>query len=619
MEIKVCFRKRKCDSREEMPLLTNLLFAILLLVSCTAIAADTAVRSDDTEHAGPYATETEHQRNDRMAWWREARFGLFIHWGVYAVPAGIHEGEQIENIGEWIMHYGRIPVDEYQRYSKQFDPVDYDPDAWVRMAKEAGMKYIVITAKHHDGFALFDTAVSDWDVVDSTPHGRDLLKPLAEAAQKHGIKLGFYYSQAQDWIHPGGATWAGRWDPAQDGDMDDYLRDIAVPQVRELLSNYGEISILWWDTPIDMTAERAAKFDDLTALQPGIIFNNRLLYGEDGAYGDRGDLRTPEQHIPATGLDYDWEACQTMNKTWGYKSYDNDWKSSQQLIRNLVDSASKGGNYLLNVGPMANGEIPKESVERLRDIGMWMEVNSSSIYGTTASPFVRLPWGRATKKEYSNATDLFLHVFDWPEDGRLRVDGLRSEVNSAYFLADFQKPIQIHRSDSGIVLHVPKEPLDKTDTVIVLKVKGKLDVERILPGQDADGVIRLKLGDANLYNPAYGGEVEVHRDGLSNLYLQGWTDFRSRIEWLIKVDSPGKFDVFVELATDKPSGFSFKANAEEQSFNVAPTGSAQIFQDQLLGTIQLSQPESSITIQPIEALWNPISIRSVTLKPVAPK
>jgi len=250
---------------------------------------------------------------------------------------------------------------------------------------------------------------------------------------------------------------------------------------------------------------------------------------------------------------------------------------------------------------------------------MWMEVNSSSIYGTTASPFVRLPWGRATKKEYSNATDLFLHVFDWPEDGRLRVDGLRSEVNSAYFLADFQKPIQIHRSDSGIVLHVPEEPLDKTDTVIVLKVKGKLDVERILPGQDADGVIRLKLGDANLYNPAYGGEVEVHRDGLSNLYLQGWTDFRSRIEWLIKVDSPGKFDVFVELATDKPSGFSFKANAEEQSFNVAPTGSEQIFQDQLLGTIQLSQPESSITIKPIEALWNPISIRSVTLKPVAAK
>jgi len=232
---------------------------------------------------------------------------------------------------------------------------------------------------------------------------------------------------------------------------------------------------------------------------------------------------------------------------------------------------------------------------------------------------VRLPWGRATKKQYSNATDLFLHVFDWPEDGRLRVDGLKSEVNSAYFLADFQKPIQIHRSDSGIVLQLPDEPLDTTATVIVLKVEGKLNVERILPGQDADGVIRLRLGEANLYNPAYGGEVAVHRDGLSKPYLQGWTDFRSRIEWLINVDSLGKFHVFVELATDKPSGFSFKANAEKLSFKVAPTGGEKIFQEQFLGTIQLSQPESSITIQPIEELWNPISIRSVTLKPATPE
>ncbi|HAC79074.1 MAG TPA: hypothetical protein DCG06_02175 [Deltaproteobacteria bacterium] len=570
-------------------------------------------------NVGPYATETEHERNERMSWWRDARFGLFIHWGVYAVPAGMHEGERIENIGEWIMHYGRIPVAEYQRYSKQFNPLSYDPEAWVRMAKEAGMKYIIITAKHHDGFALYDTAVSDWDVVDSTPHGKDLLKPLAEAAQKHGIKLGFYYSQAQDWIHPGGATWAGRWDPAQKGDMDDYLRDIAVPQVRELLSNYGEISILWWDTPIDMTTERAAKFDGLTALQPGIIFNNRLLYEQDGSYGYRGDMRTPEQHIPPTGLDYDWEACQTMNNTWGYKSYDNDWKSSRQLIRNLVDAASKGGNYLLNVGPQPNGEIPSQSIERLRDIGRWMEVNSSSIYGTTASPFVRLPWGRATKKEYSNATDLFLHVFDWPEDGILKVDGLRSHVDGAYFLADFQKSIHVHRSNSGIVLQLPEEPLDTTNTVIVLKVKGNLDVERILPTQNVDGVLQLNISDANIYNPAYGGELEVHRDHLSQPYLQGWTDFRSRLEWLIKVDKPGEFHVFVEVAADEPSEFSLTANAEIQPFKIVQTGSKQIFKTQFLGTIRLSQPESRIIVQPLEALWNPISVRSLTLKPVLTK
>ena len=438
---------------------------LLLILGCSGVGF-----AAEVTFKGPYDDETVQQRDARMAWWREARFGLFIHWGVYAVPAGTYKGEQIPNIGEWIMHYAQIPVAEYQQYAKQFNPVKYDPEAWVRMAKDAGMKYIVITAKHHDGFALFDTAVSDWDIVEATPYGKDVLKPLAEAAQKHGIKLGFYYSQAQDWHHPGGATWDGNWDPAQDGSMDDYIRSIAVPQVKELLTNYGEVSILWWDTPIDMTPERAAMFDGLVDLQPGIIVNNRLLDGVDG------DLRTPEQHIPATGLDYDWEACMTMNTTWGYKSYDDEWKSSELLIRNLVDVASKGGNYLLNVGPMANGEIPQASIERLKDVGAWMRVNSSSIHGTTASPFVRLKWGRATKKEYPNATDLFLHVFDWPEDGLLRVDGLRSEVSGAYFMADFQQQIQIDKTQAGVVLQLPDKPLDEVDTVIVLKITGKLDV-----------------------------------------------------------------------------------------------------------------------------------------------
>ncbi len=284
--------------------------------------------ADTPSFKGPYDHETKEQRDQRMAWWREAKFGLFIHWGIYSVPAGTHNGEQIENIGEWIMHYGKISVADYKPYAKQFNPTKYDPEAWVLMAKNAGMKYIVITAKHHDGFALFDTKASDWNVVKATPYGKDLLAPLAKAAQKHGIKLGFYYSQAQDWIHPGGSTWEGRWDPAQEGDMDQYLRDIAVPQVKELFTNYGDIAVLWWDTPIDMTPERAAMFDGLVDLQPGILVNDRLLYGVDG------DLRTPEQHIPATGLDYDWEACQTMNTTWGYKSYDGTGKLTQQANQN---------------------------------------------------------------------------------------------------------------------------------------------------------------------------------------------------------------------------------------------------------------------------------------------
>ncbi len=212
---------------------------------------------ETVDSSWPYKDETVEQRDARMQWWRSARFGMFIHWGVYSVPAGTYKDKQIGGIGEWIMHYAQIPVAEYKQYAGQFNPVKYDPDAWVRLAKEAGMKYIVITSKHHDGFALFDSKVTDWDVVDATPYGKDLLKPLAEACQKRGIKLGFYYSQAQDWTHPGGAFWkkGAKWDEAQKGDMDQYIREIAVPQVREILSNYGDIAILWWDTPRDMNKD----------------------------------------------------------------------------------------------------------------------------------------------------------------------------------------------------------------------------------------------------------------------------------------------------------------------------------------------------------------------------
>ena len=421
--------------------------------------------------------ESKTQRDARMKWWREAKFGMFIHWGVYSVPAGVYDGKPINGIGEWIMNKGKIPVARYAEYAKEFNPVKFDADRWVQIAKDAGMKYIVITSKHHDGFAMFHSKASPFNIYDATPFKRDPLKELAAACEKQGIKLGFYYSQAQDWHHPGGAAAGGHWDKAaQDGDMTKYIQEIAVPQIREILTNYGHVAVLWFDTPIGMTKERAEMILPLLSLQPGIIWNNRL----GGGY--KGDTETPEQHIPPQGYkDRDWETCMTMNGTWGFKKDDHKWKSEETLLHNLIDIASKGGNYLLNVGPTSEGEIPEPSVERLSAIGKWMKVNGESIYGTTATPFTQpLAWGRCTKKVDEKGTTLYLHVFDWPKDGRLTLPAIKGLDKVAYLLADAERKPLTKLSDGstrgGMVILLPEKAPDPISSTVVLRVNGPLDI-----------------------------------------------------------------------------------------------------------------------------------------------
>lgn len=262
----------------------------------------------------------------------------------------------------------KIPVKEYRAYAKRFNPVKYDPEAWVKVAKAAGMRYIVITSKHHDGFALFPSKASTWNVADATPYGKDLLGPLVDAAKKENLKIGFYYSQAQDWINPGGAKARMEegegWDEAHKGDFDEYLQTAALPQVKEIFSQYP-IDIFWWDTPTWMNEERIRPFAEAIPFEKGILTNNRL----GGGYG--GDFGTPEQFVPATGYKGNWETCMTLNHHWGYNAADDDWKSSEDLIHKLIDICSKGGNFLLNVGPTAEGEFPPACIERLEDVGRW--------------------------------------------------------------------------------------------------------------------------------------------------------------------------------------------------------------------------------------------------------
>jgi alpha-L-fucosidase len=443
--------------------------------------------------------QTTLTKDQRMAWWREARFGMFIHWGVYALPAGTWDGRQIGGIGEWIMNRGKIPVADYQRMAKDFNPVKYDADAWVKMAKDAGMKYIVITSKHHDGFALFKSEASKWNVVDHTAYGKDLLKPLAEACKKYGIKLGFYYSQAQDWNNPGGSAarrptkegWAnpdsviidaytkehkGHWDPAQEKKtFAQYIDDVAVPQVKEILTNYGEIAVLWWDTPTDMTDDAATKLQALLALQPNIITNDRLKRPNFP-----GDHKTPEQRIPnLKDLDgTDWETCMTMNGTWGYKSYDHNYKSAETLIRNLCDIASKGGNFLLNVGPTAEGEFPIESIELLKKMGDWMKVNGEAIYGSKASPWGLFDWGRCTSKETKNGTSLYFAVFNWPKDGKLTITGFKNKVASAKLIAT-GAAVKTSLTGDVLTITLPAAAPDPIASVVRVDVKGIVEIKPV--------------------------------------------------------------------------------------------------------------------------------------------
>ena len=434
--------------------------------------------------------ETLAQRDARMAWWREAKFGLFIHWGVYAVPAGKY-GENT-TYGEWIMNSAKIPVATYREFAHQFNPVKYAPELWVKTAKDAGMKYMVITSKHHDGFTLYPSAVSPWNVADATPYKKDLLGPLVHAAKAEGLKIGFYYSQSQDWNNPGGAKSGFKegdgWDDAHKGSYDDYLSNVAVPQVKEILTRYP-IDILWWDTPMFMTAQRAAPLAALTKLRPGLIMNNRL----GGGFG--GDTATPEQFVPVTGYPGDWETCMTLNGHWGYNAYDQNWKSATDLIRKLADICAKGGNFLLNVGPTAEGEFPPACVERLHEVGQWLRANGDAIYGTSRSPFSYLAWGVATRK----AGTLYLHVFEWPKDGKLRVP-LSNEPKSAKLLATGDQ-LTCQRADGKLIIQLPANAPDPADSVIALQVDGepateplptvgaKITASAALPGNPPENAI----------------------------------------------------------------------------------------------------------------------------------
>ncbi|HME98624.1 MAG TPA: alpha-L-fucosidase, partial [Terriglobia bacterium] len=415
-------------------------------------------------------------------WFRDAKYGLFIHWGLYAIPAGEWKGRRSLGLGEWIMNRSQIPVREYEPLAAQFNPVKFDADAWVQLAQDAGMKYIVITSKHHDGFAMFKSKVSNYNVVDATPFKRDVLKELADACARRGMRLGFYYSQSQDWHEPNGA--GNTWDfgPDEKKDYDQYLRSKAEPQVRELLSGYGPVALIWFDTPRMMTGDRAQRFADIVrSLQPNTLIDGRL--GTEGDYRSTGD-----NVIPSDPSGEAWETPATINDTWGYRKDDTNWKSPGQIVFKLVDIVSKGGNYLLNVGPMADGTIPQPSQDILHTVGRWLKVNGEAIYGAHSTPFgeelgepsakgakdvrgAALVYPQTEWRITTKPGKLYVTFFSEPR-APFPMPAMKNAVKRAYQLAD-GTPVNVTSENGRVYLNIDRPILDPMATTVVVEIEGE--------------------------------------------------------------------------------------------------------------------------------------------------
>lgn len=513
-------------------------FICFLLVSCTGEPQNIRESRGATQNI--------------PAWFKDGKFGMFIHWGPYSLLGGEWKGRRIEqgDIAEWIMQRFQIPVEEYRAIAAAFNPTGFDAREWVSLAKNTGMKYIIITSKHHDGFAMYDSKVSDYNIVDHTSFQRDPLRELSDACAEAGIKFCVYYSHREDWEHPFayGNFWDFQTSQTNLDTMDHpelfrrYLDGKAIPQIKELLTKYGPLGIVWFDRGM-YTQEQGREFVDLVhRLQPECLVNGRVGHYDKELLGDYQSMT--DNGMPIGGIEEYWETPQTLNDTWGYSRFDKNWKSPGEVIRRMVAVISKGGNYLLNVGPTGSGIIPNESVKILNAIGDWMHKNSESIYGTTPSPFPQdLPWGYCTRK----GRRFFLHVFDWPDNGRLNLMGLNNQIEKAWALLDPEKALPVNRDEAGgLMIGLPPEPPDAINSVFVLEIKGDPDIDPSIVEQGEDGSVLLDYLSASTSGKARKRFNRQGEDG--HFHISRMQSPEDSVEWHVQMITPGTYHVDITYA-----------------------------------------------------------------------
>lgn len=550
-------------------------------------------------------TESMKTHDERIRWWRDARFGMFVHWGVYSSLGNAFQGRKGGGYAEHIQRILRIPIPVYRdQVAARFNPTEFDADAWIRAAKEAGMGYFVITAKHHDGFAMWDSRVNDYTIVRATPFHRDPMRELQAACRKYGVKFGFYYSHAFDWgdanapgndwdydnpggdklLH-GGRNW---WESSPEllPKIQKYVDGKAIPQLRELVKTYDP-DIFWFDTPAKLPpSENLRIMKAVRDASSRVVINGRLVYGW-GDYDSTTDR--PAEFPPHAG---DWEGIPTTNESYGWNPLDGSHKPPSHFIRLLAKAAARGGNVLMNIGPMGTGTIDPKDVAILAGIGAWWRVNHESIAGTERTPLTVQSWGESTRR----GTTLYLHVFDWPSDGKLVVGGLRSNVHKAWLLTDPNRTgLAVHRLNPlDVRIDVASAAPDKVDSVVVLDCAGNtvniaVDANRLL--QPAFPAETLRAFDAELR----GGGVKFGPGKVRDAYVEGWSSQDASVDWRVRLNAPAAYEVAAVYDAEKPSaGDAFTVSFGRQALRgTVEAGSAQ---RATLGRVSVSSGSFSIRV-----------------------
>jgi alpha-L-fucosidase len=578
------------------------LFSLLVAgLVWSALLAPAAIDTNSPDLA--WWRDSMQTRDQRLEWWRQARFGMFVHWGVYSYLGGTWQGKAQTGYAEHIQRRNKIPIPVYrEQVVAKFNPVEFNADEWIRTAKEAGMGYFIITAKHHDGFAMWDSKVSDYNVVKATPFKRDPMKELKAACRKYGLKFGFYYSHAFDWgdanapgndwdyDNPGGdlGLHGGRnwWESSPEllPKIRKYVDEKSIPQLLELLRNYDP-DILWFDTPSKLPPEENLRIlKAVRQAKPGLVINGRLVHGM-GDYDSTTDR--PAEFVPHEG---DWEGIPTTNESYGWNQNDRSHKPPEHFIRLLAKAAARGGNVLLNVGPMGNGKMDPPDVEILRGIGAWWKINGESIRGTTRTPLAVQAWGESTRKD----NRLYLHVFTWPTNGQLVVGGLEGDVKRAWLLADAKcTPLKATRLNAlDLSLAVPKTAPDAVDSVVVVECAAGpvADPTRLL--QPALGVQTLQVFDGQTQGGLRFGPGKRTDD-----YVQGWSKAGEFITWPVRLNEAATFEVTAYYDAEQDSDgstFTLRGGAKD----VTATVQAGRSQKLSLGRIALPAGRTELQVVP---------------------